>query len=1417
MKKSVFKRGTAMVMAMVMCLMAFLGSGPLTAHAAGEKAEVYMIGFPRDGEADFNGWGHPELHYMNGWVTPKSSYTNIRAMNSYEGNICYCIEPGIAQDTGEVFTSWDENFWDNFPEELNSTITGDEIKTFIGRILQYGYTGSVSLNWRSQNSGGDTLAYAVATQLLIWETIVGERNSDFGKVDPGSYDAILDSVTTEHPLYDRIHSYYESIETNVKKHSKLPSFFAKSTGKAQEVEMEWTGSEYVAEITDSNGVLDNYTFTANITGIEFAVDGSTLRFTAKEAPTEAVTITASKKNSQRMGVITWTDGDYGPNSTSQDTVTYAQSVSDPVKGYLKLAVSFGSAKIVKTSEDGIVEGISFTITGEGINQAVTTNKNGEFQIDNLAPGTYTVTEQTYDKYETQESQQVTVISGQVTTVTFNNTLKRGSLAVYKNSEDGLNEGITFHLYGTSLSGQAVDEFAVTDSDGIAFFGNVLIGSGYTLEEVDTATKYVIPDDQTAAIEWNTVTNKSFTNILKKWNVTVTKSDASTGTAQGDGSLAGAQYGVYRGDELIDTYTTDANGQFTTGYYICGNDWTIREITPSEGYQLDSTAYPVGAEAKNYTVELNSTTMTVLETVKKGSIAIIKHTDNGDTQIETPEEGAEFCVYLKSAGSYDAAAESERDYLTCDENGFAQTKELPYGLYTIHQVSGWDGRELIADFDVFISENGEIYRYLINNAAFESFLKVIKVDAETGKVIPYAGAAFQIYNPDGTLVKQTFTYPEVTEIDTFYTNEDGYLVTPESLEYGTGYALVEVRAPYGYVINSEPVYFDVTQDDSSQEGGVTVIEVTKANTAQKGTITIYKTGEVFASAVVAEGVYQPVYAEQSLPGAVYEINAAEDIYTPDGTLRYTAGEVVDTITTGENGYATSKALYLGKYSVTEITAPEGMVINSEAHTVELVYAGQEVEITETSASFTNKRQKVSVFLGKEMEQNDTFHIGMNGEMSAVTFGLYAAEELTAADGAGIPADGLIEIISMGADGTAMCQTDLPFGSYYLKEMTTDEHYIISDEKYPFTFTYDGPNFEVVEIVLNDGDPIRNELIYSYIHGQKVGEDGIGLSGAIIGLFHADETDFTADTAILATVTAEDGAFYFNQIPFGNWIIREIEAPDGYVLSDALYPVSICEDGAVIEIQITNHRIRGNVQLTKVDKDYPENKLAGAVFDLYSDSNSNQKLDKEDAHLGTLQELTDGIYQMNDLLYGGYFVKEKIAPQGFYLDENAYYFQITENGKTVIVENEAGKGFINNAQRGSIRIEKTSEDKVVKGFTFEVEGTDITGQPYSKTFVTDEKGEIHIESLRIGTYVISEVSNEANEKYELPPDVTVTVLEGKTTVAKFYNKLIPEIPDIPKTGDETNTTFWGVIALVALAGAGVTGFLFYRDIKRKDGKK
>ena len=1407
MKTQKIKKCMSLFLAALMCVTTLFGVGT-TAYAAEETDEVCLVSFPRDGDANYGGeWGHGSFNFMNGWSSGSSRYTTVRAMGSYDGNICYCIEPGVPQESGDRFTKKGENFWDNYPSSYNHTISPDDIKLFIGRIFQYGYTGTISTSWRSQNEGGDKLAHAIATQLLVWETVVGERDADFNKVGTGGKDAICDQISTNHPLYSRIMSYYNSIAASVQTHSKVPSFFAKSTGKAKNIELEWDGEKYTATLTDTNNVLSNYSFSASVSGIRFSVNGNKLTITADTAPSDTVAITAEKKNSQRRGVITWTDGVYGPNGKLQDTVTYAQSVNDPVKGYLNINVSYGSAKIVKTSEDGKVEGISFTITGNGVNKTVQTGAGGTIQIDNLTPGVYTVTEQNYDKYEPQEVRRVTVVNGQIATVNFSNVLKRGDLTVTKTSEDGLNEGVKFHLSGTSLSGLAVDEYAVTDSSGKAYFRDVLIGTGYVLEEVDTAIRYVVPDNQTAAVEWNKVTNKSFTNILKKWNVTVTKSDKETGTAQGDATLGGAVYGIYKGEQLIDTYTTDANGQFTTKYYVCGDDWSVREISPSEGYLLDESAHHIGAEAKNYTVEYNSTANDVTEQVIKGNIALIKHTDDGETQLETPEAGAEFEVFLKSAGGYDTAKDSERDYLTCDENGFAQTKDLPYGIYAVHQVKGWDGRELLADFDVYIAKDGQTYRYLANNANFESYIKIVKVDAETGKVIPYAGAGFQLYRPDGSLITQTFTYPEVTTIDTFYTNDEGTLITPEKLEYGSGYSLVEVFAPYGYTLNSEPVYFDVTQDASADENGVTVIEVVKPNMAQKGVIKISKSGEVFSSVTEADGLYQPVFSVQGLPGAVYEIIAAEDIITPDGTLRAAAGEVVDTVTTDETGLVESKPLYLGKYEIREIEAPYGMVLNTEIRTAELVYAGQEIEITETAASFYNERQKAAVSLDKVLEQNTQFGIGMNGEISAVTFGLFAAEDLTAADGSVIPADGLLEILSVDENGHAVCKTDLPFGSFYLKELSTDEHYILSNEKHPIVFDYAGQDTALVEIKANDGKPIDNDLIYDEIQGLKKDEDGNALGGAVIGLFKADCTEFTRENAIITATSAEDGGFSFADVPYGNWLVREIEAPTGFVLSDETFAVTVDKDGTVIEIEIENTLIRGTVQLTKIDKDYPDNKLTGAEFAVYRDSNGNKELDADDELLGALTETGTGVYEMPDLFYGGYFVKETKAPEGFYLDENAYYFEIVEHGKTVTVENEAGKGFVNAAQVGSLKIIKTSSDGKVEGFSFRVTGPN----GYSEIFTTDKNGEILIENLRIGEYMISEVSDGASAAYILPADKTASVFEGAVTKVEMHN----ELRDTPKTGDDSNPILWLSLLGISAVGTATLGVIGWK--KKKTGKE
>lgn len=1402
------KKPLSLLMALFMCLGMFAGTG-VTAFAAGETMTTYMVDIPRANDPNKAGWGHPALNFLGGWSTSAGTHFSVHTQDAYNGRAIYCIEPGIGVHSGDQYTGRGEDFWDNYPSSLNPTIPPNTIKEYIGRIMTYGWQGNASTSWMSSNPDhANQMAGYIATQLLVWETIVGERDSQFNHVDANAQgkNNVTEYISAEHPLRSQIFSQYSAIESAVKRHTMLPSFFS-STADAGAYELKWDGEKYSATLTDTNGVLGDYTFSSSTAGLNFSVDGSQLTITSSQALKGSVTVKAEKISAQRSGVVVWTDGVTGGGT--QDFATYGTTVSDQMVGYLNLEVKTGNMKLIKTSEDGKVEGISFTITGEGYNATKTTNAADEIDITDLNPGVYTVTEQSIDKYEPQATQRVTIVSGQTATVTFNNVLKRGSLEVTKTSEDGLAEGMTFHLSGTSLSGLPVDEYAVTDSTGVARFENVLIGTGYVLEEVDTPIRYVVPEAQTATIEWNEVTDKTVNNILKKFRVTVTKSDVETGTPQGDGSLAGATYGLYKGDTLIDSFTTDENGQFTTGYYVCDSDWTIREINPSEGYLVDSTIHHVGAEPELYTIELNDTANDVTEQIIKGDIAIIKHTDDGETGIETPEEGAEFQIYLKAAGSYDAAKDSERDVLVCDENGFAQSKKLPYGTYIVHQTKGWEGRELMDDFEVYISQDGQTYRYLINNAAFESYIKVVKVDAETGVTIPYAGAGFQIYRPDGSKVEMTFTYPMPTTIDTFYTNAEGYLVTPEKLEYGSGYSLVEVQAPYGYVLDSTPVYFDVTEDNSTEEGGVTVIEVTKSNMAQKGVIKVSKTGEVFSSVQENEGVYQPVYEVTGLPGAVFEITALEDVYTPDGTLRYSAGEVVDTITTGEDGTAQSQPLYLGKFQVKEIEFPHGMADTGENITeVELVYAGQEVEITETSASFYNQRQKALVTLDKVLEQDETFGIGMNGEITAVTFGLYAQEDITAADGSIIPADGLLEIVSVDENGQAMCKTDLPFGSFYLKELSTDSHYLLNGETFPFSFEYGGPSLAVVEIAANNGEAVSNELIRGEIRGLKTDENGTGLSRAVIGLFQSDETEFTAENALATATSAEDGSFSFADVPFGDWVLKELESPAGFILSDEVIPVTVEEDGQVVEISLANERIYGNLRLTKVDKDYPDNKLTGAEFEVYRDTNGNKELDEGDELLGKMEETSTGIYEMAHILYGGVFVKETKAPEGFLLDENAYYVEIAEHGKIYEVENEAGKGFVNAAQTGSLRIEKTSSDGKVEGFSFRVTGAN----GYDQTFKTDKNGEIHIEGLRVGDYTVSEVSDGASASYVLPADKTVTILADKTTVAQMHN----ELRDTPKTGDDSKPWLWMALMGVSAAGAATLGILGYVN-KRKKGNK
>lgn len=1108
----------------------------------------------------FNKGFSPYLSRMHDYTAKRSGLTGNKSDWVYGKDYvyCFCIERGIPlPDNTEYAGSADASHGDKYKR-----LTENQ-KDLLKLALTYGYPNRVGL----QTSKDANACYA-ATQLIVWQITMGFRSSATelnDKTYPMS--GYSGTMTEQYTRNKYLKVYYDAILSDMARHYTRPSFTAYTPGAAKTFELEHKNGKYTVTLTDSNNMLGDY-YVSVSGGVSASVSGNTLTLTSTKPINDAVTVKLNRRvfsTNMNTGFLIWSVP--GKESVNQDMVSGVPADNDPVPSYLKVRTAAGSAKIVKVSEDGKVDGITFRIQGNGIDKTVKTANGGVIQVDNLKPGVYTVTETEYDKYIPQEVRRVTVVSGQVSTVNFSNKLRRGDLTVKKTAEDGLTEGMKFRLYGTSLSGIEVNEFAVTDENGVAEFKDVLIGAGYVLEEIDTPLRYVVPDKQTAAIEWNKVTEKSFDNDLKKFNVTVTKSDRRTGLPQGDASLAGAKYGIYKGNQLIDSYTTDANGQFTTKYYICGDDWSLKEISPSEGYLLNTESQHIGAEAKLYTVEYNiAKPLDSYEDIIKGKIAIIKHCDDGTTKIETPEVGAEFEVYLKAAGSYENAEETERDILVCDEHGFAETKDLPYGEYTVRQIKGWDGKELLAPFTVFVSEDGQVYRFLINNAPYEALIEIVKKDAETGKVIPAAGIGFRVRNTDtGEYIVQHINYPTPVDIDTYYTDVTGKLMMPEKLPYGN-YEIIEQCTAYGYVLDSAPIAFKV-------DGSKTVVTVEKHNMPQKGIVTISKSGEVFFSAVESDGVYSFVFADKGLAGAVYEITAAEDIITPDGTLRYAKGTVVDTVTTDESGDAASKPLYLGKYTVRETKAPYGMVLNNEAKSVELTYAGETVKLTETSAEFYNERQKAEVSLSKVLGNDETFGIGNNGEILSVQFGLYAAEDLFAADGSFVPNNGLLEIANCDENGNITFKTDIPVGAkLYVKEIATDSHYILSDEKYPVTFDYAGQDTALVEIKANGGEAIKNDILYGTVKGLKIDrETEKPIVGAKFGLFRSDETEFTAENALLTAESGEDGVFTFENVPYGNWLIKELRPADGYLENNKIYPVRISENGQTIGITVFNDRI------------------------------------------------------------------------------------------------------------------------------------------------------------------------------------------------------------------------------------------------------
>ena len=574
-----FTRITALLLA-VAVIFGTMFTLPVSA-ASGDKATI-TFGYCYDSTGNTIKFQQTTVNDGYTVGTPGEELCKIFA----NGKEAYCIEPGHSLFSGDSLSENGSTVWRNL---------GSAKQKSINLALLFGKPGS------GKNLSGTEDQKWVATQLIVWEFVSGCRSTAEGYKCTNT--KFIDGICAD-GANPGVKSVYNAISKRLANYSTVPSFAKAIASKAETYEMKYSDGKYTLTLTDSNDILSEFNFNTT-SGISVSKLGNKLTLTSSNPVNDAVTFNSVKSMPDVGKTVLVPYGD----ASLQDVITGVENDADPIRAYFKVKTSSGNLKLVKTSENGKVENIEFTVKGDNYSKTVKTNSKGEFILTDLVPGSYTVTENTDEKYAKQESKTVKVESGKTATV-------------------------------------------------------------------------------------------SFTNILKKWKLTVTKTDAETKSAQGDATLAGAVYGIYDNGKLIDKYTTDKNGSFKTAEYICGDSWILKEIEPSEGYLLNETEYHIGAEAKNYTVENNSISMTVTEDISKGKIAIIKHTDDDSTKIETPEKGAEFQVYLKSSGSYKNAKESERNTIICDEYGFAQTKALPYGVYTVHQTKGWDGTEFIADFDVF---------------------------------------------------------------------------------------------------------------------------------------------------------------------------------------------------------------------------------------------------------------------------------------------------------------------------------------------------------------------------------------------------------------------------------------------------------------------------------------------------------------------------------------------------------------------------------------------------------------------------------------------------------------------------------------------------------------------------------------------
>lgn len=893
-------------------------------------------------------------------------------------------------------------------------------------------------------------------------------------------------------------------------------------------------------------------------------------------------------------------------------------------------------------------------------------------------------------------------------------------------------------------------------------------------------------------------NDPITLLLKK--------QTADGHGSGDTRLEGAEYTVKYYDILSDIdpaiagneakytwiFRTNERGYIflADNYLVTGSDGLVKDISgmytlplgtitlqetkAPEGYLLNDTVYVAQTvlDSGNNTVRttnLPTDDNAAQETPYEGTISIQKFL--GGSTVKTSEPDAEFEIYLTSAGSYDAAPEESRQTITTDANGYAITKRLPYGTYTVHQTKGNNKYYFVDDMEITISENNANYHKILEDSPIEFYIKMVKKDAYTGNTVNVAGTTFELYDDNGSKISfNIMTSSGMQTIDSFTTDENGCVYTTEKLLKGN-YTLVETKAPDGYVLDSTPVQFTVSEDTYTADGGAEFILVEKSDKAVTGQLTVTKVGEVLDE--YKGGLYvNPdekgfTYREGSLSGAKFEVYAAEDIYTADNqkdtagnrNKHYSKGELVTTLVTGTDGKATATNLPLGKYKVVEVEAPDGFVLNPDEQVVTLVYVDDKTPVVNEALTFSNDRQKVELSVSKLDSET-------RKPVAGAEFGLYAAKDIVNADGKVIVSkDTLLEKSVSDSNGLIQFVKDYPLGSYYAKEIKAPAGYASNDEVIDFTAAYQGQNVKSVKL--------SAEFLNSPTHFEFTKTDitnGSELTGATLTVL--DKNGNVVDTW---TSDAREAHVIKRLVVGETYTLREEYAPYGYLKATDIQ-FTVKDTGEVQHVNMKDEVARGSIVVTKdgeivsdatIRKEYWNNfvfnflkrNLSGVTFDVYAKEDIlsvdglNTVYYKAGDKISTIVTDEQGIARIDNLPCGKYYLIETKTIDGFILDNTpieADISYIDQNTNVVY----AGMNVTNERQKVQISVIKTDSEtkKVLEGAVFglftkeDIVNADgkviVNADTQIEKAVTGKDGKVTFTSdLPLGQYYVKELEAPA----------------------------------------------------------------------------